>query len=283
MQKEVNVRCSDGFELGATIFEATDTKGAVMIGPATGIKQTFYYAFASYLAEHGYSTITFDNRGIGRSKGKDINDGNPSLIHWGRLDMTAILEELKEHFPNIPYHLVGHSAGGQLVGLMDNALEFHSIFNFGCSSGSTRHYSFPFTLQGNLFLNIIIPLGNLFLGYTPSQWVGMGEPLPKGVSAQWRKYCNGQGYIEEDLGTVIKEHHYYDMRMPSLWIHATDDHIANMDNVKDMIRVHRQLPHKIISLHPGEHGFESIGHMQFFSKKKKVLWKMALEWFERHQ
>ncbi|MEM9053259.1 MAG: alpha/beta fold hydrolase, partial [Bacteroidota bacterium] len=122
-EKEVIITCEDGFKLTGTLYRPTWIKSAIMIAPATGIKRQFYAAFARHLGESGFAVLTFDNRGIGQSIDGSLNKGNPSLTNWGKLDMPAVLEYLKIEVPNSDYHLIGHSAGGQLVGLMKNALE----------------------------------------------------------------------------------------------------------------------------------------------------------------
>lgn len=278
----VDIKCEDGFQLSATLFEPPNSKAAIMIAPATGIKQQFYFSFAKYLAEKGYAVLTFDNRGIGQSINGSLNDGNPTLVNWGKLDMTAVLEVLKSKFPNKEYHLIGHSAGGQLVGLMKNAKDLKSMFNFACSSGSVHYATFPFRWKSRFFLNFFIPASNFLFGHTKSQWVGMGEPLPKGVSSQWSRWCNGKGYVKVDLDTKIKEHRYNELEFNSLWVHANDDDIANLDNVKDMIRVFAKINAKISTLNPAEYGFKDIGHMKFFSKKRRELWPLALDWLTQN-
>ncbi len=276
----IKIQCSDEFELGATLYEPIDLKAAIMICPATGIRQRFYNSFATYLAENGYGVICFDNRGIGNSKNGSINDVNASLINWGRLDMTAVLEELKRKFPNTTYHLVGHSAGGQLVGLMDNAFELSSIFNFAASSGRIKNMPYPFRITATFFLNYFILISNFLFGKTNSQWVGMGEPLPKEVAAQWSRWCNGAGYCATGFGKEIDHHFYDELTIPSKWVYATDDGIANLKNVKDMARVFTKSKTEIVKLDPKELGLKEIGHMKFFSSKNKQLWKMALEWLD---
>jgi predicted alpha/beta hydrolase len=274
----ISIICKDGFALAATLYEPKFLKAAVMIAPATGIKQTFYNSFASYLSVRGFGVICYDNRGIGKSKEGNINNGNPSLITWGRQDMSAVLEKLREHFPNTTYHLVGHSAGGQLVGLMENSQHLCSMFNYACSSGSIRNMHFPFKFQALFFMNFFIPLNNLLFRRTNSQWVGMGEPLPKTVAAQWSQWCNGSGYVAMAFGKEIEKHAYNQIDISSLWLHASDDPIANFANVKDMIRVFPNLKAEIITLEPGKLGFKEIGHMKFFSSKNDKLWNYALDW-----
>lgn len=281
-EKEVIINCVDGFNLTGTLYKPAEIKSAIMIAPATGIKRQFYAAFARHLTESGFAVLTFDNRGIGQSIDGFLNKGNPSLTNWGKLDMPAVLEYLKIEVPNSEYHLIGHSAGGQLVGLMKNARDIKSMFNFGSSSGSLKYAKYPFRLKSSFWLNIYIPVSNLIFGHTKSQWVGMGEPLPKNVGKEWTRWCNGKGYIKVDLDTKIKEHFYNEISLNSLWVHAEDDEIANYETVKDMIRVHPNIQSEILTLSPKEYGFNDIGHMKFFSKKKSKLWSIAVEWLNRN-
>lgn len=283
MNKEnIQIKCADGFKLAATVYKPATIKAAVMIAPATGIKRGFYHSFATFLAEKGYGVLTYENRGIGNSVNGSINQGNPSLIAWGEQDMPAVLEELKRIFPQQVYHLVGHSAGGQLFGLMSNHSDIRSMFNFACSSGSIRNMRFAYKCKAIFFLNLFIPINNLLFGKSNVQWLGMGEPLPKAVGSQWRDWCNGQGYIATDFGKRVKRHFYDEIKIPSYWVHAVDDDIANYENVKDMIRVYPKLEASILSLEPSKLGYKEIGHMKFFSSKYKELWVYALNWLDKY-
>lgn len=281
-KKDIAIECKDGFELAGTIYEPDFINGAIMIAPATGIKRRFYNSLASHLSDKGYGVICFDNRGIGDSKKGPINQINATLINWGRLDMTAVLEKLKESFPSQSYHLIGHSAGGQLVGLMDNAAELKSMFNFAASSGSLKNMNYPFKFFATFYLNAFIPFSNLFFGSTNSQWVGMGEPLPKLVAQQWARWCNGKGYAATDFGKAIKEHLYDNIDLPSLWLYAKDDGIANYENVTDMAKVYSKSKTEILVLDPKEISTQQIGHMGFFSSKNKELWSYTLDWLAKN-
>ncbi len=282
-KKDILIKCEDNFDLTATIYKPLSTKGAILIAPATGIKRRFYNSFATFLAQNGYGVICFENRGIGDSKKGSINDINASLINWGRLDMTAALEMLKMSFPKQEYHLIGHSAGGQLVGLMNNGTEIKSMFNFASSSGSLHYMTYPFKLTALFFLNFFIPISNFLFRRTNSQWVGMGEPLPKLVAKQWKKWCNGKGYVETDFGDEINDHFYDQLEFPSMWLHAKDDGIANYKNVKDMTRVYTRSKIEIMSIDPKELGLTQLGHMGFFSSKNKNLWKFTLDWLDKNK
>jgi len=280
----VKIICTDEQEISASLFQPHNAmKGAVLIAPATGIKRQFYISFANFLAEHGYAVLTFDNRGIGESLTGSIKHSEASIQCWGEKDMPAALNYLKASFPATKYHLIGHSAGGQLIGLMSNVKEISSVFNVACSSGQLQNMRFSHRMKAHFFMNLFIPFSNLIFGYTKSQWFGMGEPLPKNVAKQWRAWCNAEGYVKEAFGKTVFEHLYDELTTPSLWVNATDDDIANDANVADMLTVFPKLNAQTLTLAPENYGLAEIGHMKFFSKKSNVLWKYALDWLAMHK
>ena len=274
--------------LAATVYRPKDEmKTAVMIAPATGIKRQFYHNFATYLAASGFGVLTFDNEGIGESLNSDLSKCDASLISWGRHDMPAVLDALQDEFPNATYHLIGHSAGGQLIGLMPNYQAIASVFNVACSSGQIKNMDMPYKLKAIGFMDAFIPLTNLTFGYTPADKIGMGEPLPRSVARQWREWCNGAGYIETAFGKSIHTHFYDEIDMPALWLGFSDDEIANSKNIDDMIRVFSKMPVEKRFFEPEEFGLNSIGHMRYFSSKTNAkapqLWQMAVDWLAKQQ
>ena len=183
-KKDIKIHCSDSSILGATLYTpAKPVTGAIMIAPATGIKRKFYSSFASHLSQNGFGVITYDNNGIGDSLKEPIKTSKATLQSWGEIDMPAVLSTLQTNFPGVNYHLVGHSAGGQLVGLMPNAHQLTSMLNFAASSGRLKNMKLPFRLQARFLMDVFIPINNRLFGYTNTQWVGMGERLPKLVAA----------------------------------------------------------------------------------------------------
>ena len=279
--------------LAATVYrpnkedDNTTVDTAVMIAPATGIKRQFYHNFASYLAQQGFGVISYDNEGIGESLSTSLSKSDASLISWGRHDMPAVLDALQYEFPAASYHLIGHSAGGQLIGLMPNHAAISSVFNVACSSGRIKNMDMPYKAKAIAFMDAFIPLSNLVLGYTPADKIGMGQPLPSGVARQWREWCNGAGYIQTALGKTIHKHFYDEVNMPSLWLNFSDDDIANEQNRDDMIRVFPNLPAEKHYLHPKDLGVSHIGHMRYFSSQTRAkapkLWQMAVDWLNKDQ
>ena len=274
--------------LAATVYRPkNEMKAAVMIAPATGIKRQFYHNFATYLAESGFGVLTFDNEGIGESLSSALAKCDASLISWGRHDMPAALDALQDEFSDVTYHLIGHSAGGQLLGLMPNYKALTSVCNVACSSGQIKNMAMPYKLKAMGFMDAFIPLTNLTFGYTPADKIGMGEPLPRGVARQWREWCNGAGYIKTAFGKSIHTHFYDELDMPALWLGFSDDEIANSKNMDDMIRVFTKMPVEKRFFEPKEFGLNSIGHMRYFSSrthaKAPQLWQMTVDWLNKQQ
>ena len=284
LTQELKVNNPLGSSLAATLFSPQHgrIKGAVMIAPATGVKRRFYSAFAEHLVGHGFAVMTFDNSGIGESLSVPLKQSPTRLQDWGQVDMPAILSALMQRFPDTPYHLIGHSAGGQLIGLMPNAHHLASIVNYASSSGSLRNMRGWFRLQAHFFMGCYIPLNNAVFGLTRADWVGMGEPLPRDVAQQWATWCKGRGYVETGFERTIQTHHYDTLDCPGLWLSAVDDDIACSANVDDMIRVYKQMPAQRIDLNPSDYGFKEIGHMNFFRRQYAVLWPLAVDWLQRH-
>ncbi len=281
--EEIKIELPNNKWIAATIFYPPNSEinGAIMIAPATGIKRRFYASFANYLADNGFGVITYDNQGIGDSLVGRLKQSKITLQDWGEEDMPAVLTALQEYFPQVKYHLIGHSAGGQQVGLMHNWSELTSVFNVACSSGRIKNMKFPYLLKARFFMDVFIPLHNALFGYTKAQWLGMGEPLPRKVAAQWRTWCNGKGYVKTAFGKTIHMHWYDDVNLPSIWLNADDDDIAIDENVNDMIDVFTQIKVERLKLDPAEYGLKEIGHMKFFSRKNKVLWSLAIDWLKK--
>ena len=166
-KQDVSIQCSDGVVLTGTLYcPNKNVQKAILIVQQRVLEGNFTTHFSTYLAQEGFGVLTFDNRGIGDSLTGSVAESEADLIQWGRYDMSAAFEKLKEEFPNCAYYLVGHSAGGQLIGLMDNHDDFQAVFNVAASSGSLRNISGMFWWKARFFMSILIPLMNWIMGYT---------------------------------------------------------------------------------------------------------------------
>lgn len=114
----IQIPAQDRFPLAASHFPAgRAAKGVVLISPATGVKRSLYRRFAEYLAGRGFSAITWDWRGTGESRPASLRGFQATMRDWAERDLTGVVDWAAEQHPGLPILTVGHSFGGQALGL----------------------------------------------------------------------------------------------------------------------------------------------------------------------
>ncbi len=275
--RPITLWAADGQLLAGSLSDCATPQGAVLLCSATGVRQHFYAPFANWLAEHNYVVLTFDYRGIGKSlAGAHVRSVKTTKQDWGELDMPAALDWLAAAYPGVPLHLIGHSAGGQLIGLMPNFHKLTSVVQFAASSGYIANLRRPTRWIARFLLAGYIPLTAHCLGYVPAKLIGWGEDLPAMVATQWARWCLSPGYISNDFGREIKRHYYNDFDIPIRAIYACDDPIATQANIDDLLRLFPKALIRKIRLDPTQFGLQSIGHIDAFRPRLAVLWPQIL-------
>lgn len=268
------ISCKDGYQLAAQFYPAlnSDKSYPVLICPATGITKNFYHAFAQWLNQQGYPVLSFDFRGIGESLHGALKDSIASINDWGMYDIPAAIEALLNRTQAEKVIIVGHSAGGQLLGIASN---YHKVAKVLAIAGSTGHVK---GLKGKtkvlapLMFNVIFPVSSFVKGYGATQFIGMGENLPKNVAKQWAEFCSKPGYVMNAIGKTIFEDYHQQIQCPITSFWATDDEIATHSNVKDLLRLYPNAQTKLIELNPQQLGYKQIGHMLMFKKSHQKIW-----------
>jgi predicted alpha/beta hydrolase len=279
----VEFSAADGTRLAGRFFSAGSGKRSnpALICPATGVSQRFYAPFARWLAQNGVDVLTFDYRGIGAS----LREAHVRLCRaqkqdWGQLDMPAALDWLRRRGGADSVDIVGHSAGGQLIGLMPNHAAVRRVLMVSASSGYVWGLRFPYRIAAYAYLRLYLPATARGLGYSPSRAIGMGEDLPAGVARQWSRWCLRPGYVENEFGRGIVQHYYADFRAPILSLYARDDSIATPRNVEDLLRLFPAAPKHTACLDPAQFGCPSFGHVDFFRANRAAAWPLALDWLQ---
>ena len=135
------IAARDGHPLHAIVYEpAAEPERVVLVTAAMGVKQAFYEPFARYLARSGCAVITFDYRGIGKSLSGPIGAAQASLRDWGERDYPAVIDFARARFRDTPLQIVGHSVGGQLVGMLENVHHVRAVCTVGSMHGYWRRF-----------------------------------------------------------------------------------------------------------------------------------------------
>ncbi|WP_420386344.1 alpha/beta fold hydrolase [Roseivirga sp.] len=275
---EIIIDTIDGYQIvGTKRSNKQKCKGVIIINCGTGIPQLVYGNFAEFLTQNGYDTITYDYRGIGKSAPKSLRGFKATLEDWGRYDMTAVFDWVINSYPNDKKIVVGHSMGGQLIGLMQNNHQIDQIFLIASSTGYWLDMSFPYKLIWPPIWFIFIPYSIFLYGYVKAKSMNQGEDLPKGVALQWKKWCTNPNYFDLDLASSDSPLYFNQIKVPLNSIQISDDPIANNITASKILRYYKNAIKRIEVISPEDLGVSRIGHTGFFSRKvKNPLWQNLL-------
>lgn len=270
----------DGYPLGATLFEsaATPRKGVVLVNSATAVKRTFYAKFAGWLAEQGYDVVTYDYRGIGGSRPKgSFRAFTGTLTEWATQDMAAALDWACRERKTERVLLIGHSIGGQLIGMAPNAEKIAAALCVASQSGEWRLWP---TVIGKakmfVWMHAALPAVGAALGFIPGR-LGMGEDLPNTVAREWARWCRTRGYLMGD--DTSRRALYERITAPILAISFSDDDYAPKETVDAWLAFFPRAPKE----HRHESPAEAVGHFGFFrSAAQQTLWPQAAAWLAAH-
>lgn len=280
--KQIEITTRDGLNIVTCVFEppvSVSAKAGVIINSATGVKQSFYSRFASFLAKQGYQVITFDYRGIGLSCNTALNDPRLTMKAWGEQDLEGVIDWATQNYSELSWHCVGHSVGGQLIGLASNHHKLASCYGIAAQNGNWRNWGFKQQLSFAPTCYLVIPMLSKLLGYFPGAVMG-GEHLPKGVAIEWARWCRSRHYICDENGKPYRPY-FSDVQMPMHFLVLDDDHqfapekaVRALASFYDCAKVTIEITSAQERLH------KPLGHFGFFRTHHKALWNKTIDWLE---
>lgn len=275
----VDLVCQDGVRLKGHFFLAHGgtqraTEKPVLVCPATGVKQHFYLRFAEWLARQGHDVLVFDYRGVGMSLNEDLKNCRAMLAEWGQQDQVAALAWLLQRTGQEKALLIGHSAGGQMLGLLPNHRRVERLVGVASSSGWFAGMRPGYRFIARSVLCGLIPLGVRLKGYAPCSKVGLGEDLPAAVALQWGRWCSAGGYATNAVRENPSQDFHGEIAIPITVFHATDDRIATPATVGDLMRTFPQARKAVHRIAPGDYGLKAIGHIDWFRSSHQALWPL---------
>jgi predicted alpha/beta hydrolase len=203
---DITFPATDGYLLRASLYlPRRARRNAVLINSATAVPRKIYKGFASYLASRGCAVLTYDYRGIGDSRQKSFVGYNQprslvgfpaSMSEWAARDVTAAGAWMRERYKNMPLTYVGHSFGGQALGLLPNNTEISRALLIAAQAAYWRLMTAPERYRVYLMLN--------FIG-TPHPADGLCARLERnrrgsahGVFLQWARWVMSKRYLFDD-------------------------------------------------------------------------------------
>jgi len=272
------LRTGDGAAVAGRRFDAPRPRAAVVVAPALGVPQDFYRDFAGWLAQRGYTTLTFDYRGIGQSAPPSLRRFRATIDDWARFDLEAALAHARESTGGLPLFVVGHSLGAQLAALPPSAHAVRALVAVAGGSGYWRGFPPRMRAQMLLMLHGVAPLSIPLAGYFPGRRLRILGDLPAGVMRQWRRWCLDEDYL---IGVEPGAREAYaQARFDVLSLTFADDTMMPQGNVERLHAHLRGVRRESRRISPAEAG-GPVGHMGFFrARHRDSLWPVAAEWLD---
>lgn len=280
--QHTTVAAGDGYPLSAHTFgDARAARAAVLVVPAMGVEQQYYAAFAHWLAARGHFVVTFDYRGIGRSRRGSLRQLNADVLTWAEQDTGAMVSFLRERADGKPLLWVGHSLGGQILPLVPGHEHVEAMVTVAAGSGYWRDYAPGLKRVAPLLWFVVVPLSIPLAGYFPGRTLGMIGDLPAGVMRQWRSWCLDPDYLFGVMPAAVREL-YAAVKLPLLSLSFTDDEYLSERNIQSLHGFYAGAARDMRRISPADIGVAGIGHFGFFRRRFEAsLWPRAGDWLDR--
>lgn len=276
--KELKIPARDGYPLAATTIRPTVASRVAVINSATAVPRRFYRHFATALANAGYLAITYDYRGIGDSAPKRLKGFDARVRDWGLLDMAGVVDWVRTDLSPQKLFMVGHSVGGQVTGLLDNAGYIDGMVTMSAQSGYWGHQGAEQKWVVCFHAHVTLPLLSRLFGYMPWGLLGGGVDIPKAAALEWARWCRDPKYLLGDDSLPLDR--YAKFAAPVLAYSFGDDKWGTPEAVDAMMRAYPNLERRHIE--PADYGLKSIGHVGYFRPASSSLWADAIDWLAAH-
>lgn len=268
-----HVAAADGQKLVAHFFTPEgEAKGAVLIIPAMGVAQQFYFPFAQWLAREHFLVGTFDYRGTGMSRSRDLRECKADILDWARLDCRAMVEAITARAPGRPLFWIGHSLGAQILPFVPNYSRVTKVITVAAGSGYWRENALPLRRRAWWLWYVVAPIALRIFGYFPGKRLRKVGDLPKGVMEQWRKWCLSPEYALAE-GEHVREQ-YAEVTTPIVSLSFSDDEFMSARNTESLHSFYTRAPKVMKRISPTEIEVPRIGHFGFFRPSfEQSLWR----------
>lgn len=281
----ISFRASDGFELKGHVYGDPGTaRAGLLIAPAMGVEQRYYADFAHWMAAQGWLVLSFDYRGMGASRPAAMRGSLKGLEAdirlWAERDASAALDELDRRLGagERPIHWLGHSLGGQILGLLPNRERVSRAVTVGTGSGYWRENAAGLRRYVWWLWYVVVPLSLPLFGYFPGRRLRKVGDLPRGVMAQWRRWCLDRDYMMGEGGAALRAQ-YAALRTPMLSLAFTDDEFMSRRNTESLHGFYAGARPELRRIAPADIGVRRIGHFGFFRKHFEAsLWPQVSAW-----
>ncbi len=204
----VPIIAGDGTVLQGTEYAPAGPRTWLLINSAMGVRRRFYRHLARHLAAQDIGVLTYDYRGMGDSVLDRPSFSRVRLEDWGRKDFPAVLRWLRATRGPERVVVLGHSVGGQLLGIAPEITGVDALIGVAAQSGYWRHWDGLERAKVFAFWYAAVPLLSRAGASFPSSLLGLGQDIPSSVARQWAEWGRDPEYIRSR--TVGPRPQYHD-------------------------------------------------------------------------
>jgi predicted alpha/beta hydrolase len=282
---EIQFLALDGHELRGTVylpqgFSSNSTVAAIICGGA-GVSASKYRRFAEFLAAAGIPVLTFDYRGIGKSRPRSLRQLIATAEDWAEHDVGGAIAYAASRFDSCELVGVAHSIGAFLIGGATNISVLTRLLFIAPHTGYVRDYRPKYRIPMALLWHVVMPVLTRACGYFPAHRLGLGEDLPKGVALQWAARrtpdfrpdsSSSQGERGRAMLSRIGA-----LKLPIMSFAIEDDAFATQQGARRLLATYESAaPVTSVAVSPKEFSRQEIGHFGFFRKQiDDALWAMV--------
>jgi predicted alpha/beta hydrolase len=264
----VTITADDGRELAGTWFEPLHRPavGRVVIAPAMATPASYYAAFATWLADRGHRTLTFDLRGTGSIAAMRAETGD--VLRWFG-DMADALDHALADDDGLPVTWVGHSLGGQALPFVRHD-RLDRIVTVASGTGYWRLNQPAIRWRAPLLWRGIAPVASRLAGYYPGRRLRILDDLPAGVMRQWGRWCMHEDYLGVDVPRAAER--FAEVTAPMSVLSFTDDELMSAASIADLHDRYVNADQVRQRYSPAQLEVPRMGHHGFFRARHQDLW-----------
>ena len=286
---DITFPATDGYPLAATLFLPRGAKRhAVLINSATAVPRKIYRGFAGYLARRGCAVLTYDYRGTGDSRQKALTGYNQpkslvgfkaSMSDWAAKDVTAAVAWMRERYKTLPLAYVGHSFGGQALGLLPNNTEVSRALFIAAQAGYWKLMACAGALPRLCVAELRRRAPHPRCSATCRAGPASAGPAEGRVPAMGRLGDERALSVRRSKLAALPNFANYTGALRALCM--SDDPWATRPAVELLCSGFTSTEPEIITMTPADTGADKIGHIGFFRPEHRdTLWRGAAEWIE---
>ena len=272
---DIQFNAVDGVLLNGVVIEAEQPKAVVLLNPGTATKTHFYRPFAEYLADNGYHVMLWNYRGFCISRTQELAHSDIEYTHIGERDIPAAITKAKALYPDLPLYCIGHSTGGQQIGLAANCNELDGLISVAVSTGYYSDMPAGYRRQAKLFFKVITPISIALFGYVKAKKLNLMEDLPPKLAKEWGQWCAKPDFMFDKKFKQQKPQiaEYRTFEFPVHVLTADDDEISTAANTERFWRhIKSTKPIEFTYYKAAEMPNKAVGHFGYFRRANQQVW-----------